>query len=72
MVEICNEILIKELWELKSKTCNTMWAKMNGCSDCKFNVKIQSPSNEGVETCLINVMNCTIDTPDKRKIKGVF
>lgn len=73
MVEICNDLLVEELWNLKSKTCNTMWAKLNGCKDCKFCLNVKNEDNQRhVTVCLVTIMATTIQEPDKRKIKGVF
>lgn len=74
MVEVCNDILVKDLNELKSKTCNTMWSKLNGCTDCKFNVILGNAEDKTQKCnfCLITIMVETIKMKDARKIKGVY
>lgn len=73
MTEICTDMLIEELWELKSKMCNTMWGKLNGCVDCKFCLNIKNAkTKEWCPICMINMMCNTISEKDKRKIKGVY
>lgn len=74
MVEVCNDILVKDLNELKSKTCNTMWSKLNGCTDCKFYTKFINGDNKELyfTSCLLTILVETIKTEDKRKIKGVY
>lgn len=73
MTEICNDLIIKELHELKSKTCNTMKSKLGGCSKCKFNLEIiNNETEETSNICIINLTVGTIREPDVRKIKGVY
>lgn len=73
MTEICNDMLIEELWELKSKTCNTMKTKMEGSDDCKFALEIKNAeTGEYFNMCQIDMMVNTIKQPDKRKIKCAF
>lgn len=74
MGEVCNDLLINDLNELKSKTCNTMWSKLDGCGDCKFYIKFINAEHKELSftSCLITTLVETIKTPDKRKIKGVY
>lgn len=73
VTEVCTDLLIEELWALKSKTCNTMWNKLNGCIDCKFCLNIKNAeTKQWCPTCLIDIMQGTITEKDKQKIKGVY